>query len=174
MHNKKGILWIGEFVGFLFFVIIALIFILLFSQCSVSKNTENYDKIKFSKEELQVKRQLDTFFELPNSENVKNQQLIIEALTRYLIDENTGNLDQGVDLDEQNQFKNEVSEIISGYFNSRERFMLILESGGIIFDSYNRPSNRHIGYFENLEGKTTLVIPIGNDQFFFIEAVLQK
>jgi len=79
MLNKKGVLAIDELRGILTFMFVAVIFLLIFYACSVNNAKQEYEKLKFSKEDIEATTVLNSFSGTLVGEEKKVSDVIVEA-----------------------------------------------------------------------------------------------
>lgn len=162
MLGKKGGVAIGEVRGILTFMFVMVIAGLVFYGCAVSEAKKDYKEFQFSKEEVEITRDLNYILEKPVGQGKTVADLII-ALTEKLY------------LDGQRlEFIENVDEDIKGYFAGYFRFMIFNDVGGCWYDSDNRDCiGRKLSDSSIAEGSAILPIPF-NNKFEPIELVLQS
>ena len=161
MSNKKGGVAVEELRGILTFMIIAVILMLLFFGCSITKTKKEYEHLKFSKDDIQVTKELNRFLEIP----VDPEKKIYDTIIRYL-------KDAYVDSDPE-IFNKRMDDIGKVNLPAYRRMLVILPSGGILYDSLGRYAPRDIYYAGISEGIALFPVSIGPNRFDFVEIVLQ-
>ena len=148
----------GEFVGFLFLIFVVAVLILIFVGCSISNDKRDYQKLQFSKKQLEVDNELNTFLQAQVNE-IKMSQALTQRLKEYF--------SLGVQsVDEQKKFQEDIKKLTTNYFPSGIRFMILTpEEFCCLYDSYNHYESRQIGYEDIAESLATLYIPLGTDEY---------
>ena len=161
MFNKKGQAP-NEWRGILTFMFVVVITGLFFFGCVVATSTKEYEKFQFSKEEVEVTRDLNYILGKPVGQGKTIAGLIIENTQVLYVD--------GQHL----EFIDRVNDEIKGYFAGYSRFMILNDVGGCLYDSNGREClYRESSYLEIAEGSAILPIPFEN-KFESIEVVLQS
>ena len=160
MFNKRGTAY-EEFGGALMLLFVSAVVLVLFGSCTVSKIKNQYEEIQFSKSEIDVIKDLNTFLEMVDDENKKMSELIQE----YLID----HWDEGrADI-----LKARMDAIAQEHFPRPRRLMLlILPDEAMIYDSFNR-NVRSITYDEKPEGRAIIPVPTGPNQYDYVAVVVE-
>ena len=105
MFDKKGLIAIDELRGILTFMIIAVILVLLFFGCQVTKSKTTYEQLKFSKDEVLVIKQLNRFLETP----VNMENKTYDLLVGYIKDAYKGTIDPEIVV------YSRMNRILTGY-----------------------------------------------------------
>ena len=79
MLNKKRGVALGELVAMLVFMFVALVAFVSCSACSVSKAKNEYEELKFSKDEIEAIKALNFFLEMDVDEEKKVYDFVIES-----------------------------------------------------------------------------------------------
>lgn len=161
MSSKKGEISAEDLWGFLRFVGVSIILILLFFGCNITKATKEYEQLKFSKSEVQAAKELNRFLETPVDQDKKVYDTILGYLKDIYADGDSV------------KFSERMDELGEGNLPKYRRLMVILPGGGILYDSLGRYTPRDIGYAYISEGVALLPVSKGSNNFDFIEIVLQ-
>ena len=78
MSNKKGGIAIEEFTGALSFIFIAVILLLFFYGCSISNAKKEYEQFEYSKDDVQVIKNLNSFLQVSVGDEIMSDLLIIQ------------------------------------------------------------------------------------------------
>lgn len=82
MSDKKGGIAVEEITGIVIFMFAAIIAFVFFAACSVSNVKKEYEELKFSKDELEAKKDLNFFLEMDVDEERNVMDLIIESYSK--------------------------------------------------------------------------------------------
>ena len=161
MLNKKGDISAEDLWGFLRFVAVSIILMLLFFGCNVTKATKEYEQLKYSKSEVQVTKELNRFLETPVGPGKKIYDTILEYLEDIYADGDSV------------KFSERMDELGKENLPEYRRLMVILPEGGILYDSLGRYTPRDSSYAHISEGVSLLPVSKGDNDFDFIEIALQ-
>lgn len=170
MPNKKGGLDIEQFTGAISFIFVLVAAGLIFFGCSVSNAKQNYEQMKFSKNQIEVAEELNRLLQIKitwNSEEMKMSEALEKRTKEYF-------LLASQPIVEQEKFKNDIKTMTSPYIPYGMRFMILTPEGALIYDSYNKYISRQIGYEDTAESVAILPVPLGQDNYEFIPIVLQS
>lgn len=81
MFSKKAGIAIEEIFGMITFMVVAVIMLMLFFSCNVSKKTQEYTSFELKKDELEANKALNFFLEMPHPTDTKKTviDLIVES-----------------------------------------------------------------------------------------------
>lgn len=182
MSGKKAGVPVGDIFGAIILFVLFFLMLMLFSACNAIRDQQKSESLEFSKDEVLASRNLNIFLERPDStqtvflditENQKVSDTLLDHLLEFVLDD-AGLQDTGIDLAEQNKFKSQVSDLSKDFIYMPSRFMVILPSGGMIYDSFNNYAWRDISYEGSREGTAMLPVPIEENKFIFMEIVMQR
>ncbi|MBS3129024.1 hypothetical protein J4410_07830 [Candidatus Woesearchaeota archaeon] len=172
--NKKAGFPAGGIFGAMLFWSLLLILILFFSSCTKVMEAKEIVQIAYSKEEFFLSEDLNSFLQIQYGENRRVSDIITAYLSEFYIGESTGGLDASIDAAEQEKFKKQMDELASGRIPLGIRFIIVQPGGGIIYDNFNKPQFRQISYEDTSEASATLPIPVGLNDFIFVQAIFQR
>jgi len=159
MFNKRGGGAFEEIPGILSFIFVAVVFLLFFYGCSISRAKANYEQFEFSKDEVDVIKDLNSFLEKPVDEEQKMTDRILEYLIEFHSDGDPGNFRTNMELIDT--------------FNQPKRLLIIDPTGTIRYASWGGILWRDLSYDDRIEAAAILPVPIGSNEFDFYEVVLQ-
>ena len=182
MSAKRAAVPVGDIFGAVVLFVLFWIMLMLFSACNAIREQQKFESLEFSKDEVMISRSLNIFLAKPDStgtafldikDNQKVSDTLLDHLLEYFLDE-SGLLDTGINLEEQDKFKKQISGLAKDFIHRPSRFMVILPGGGMIYDSVNNYAWRDIGYEGTREGTVMLPVPIEENKFLFTEVAVQK
>lgn len=182
MLGKKAGVPVGDIFGAIMLFVLFFVMLMLFSACNAIRDQQKFEALEFSKDEVLASKNLNIFLEKPDNtstvflgitENQKVSDTLLDHLLEYFLDD-AGLQDTGVDLNEQNKFKDQVFVLSKDFISPPTRFMIILPGGGMIYDSLNNYAWRDISYEGSREGVVMLPIPLEENKFIFMEIVMQR
>ncbi len=142
MLNKKGGIAVEEITGILVFMFVAVIALVFFYACSVSNVKEEYEELKFSKDEIEAKKALNFFLEMDVDEEKKVYDVIIES---YL-----------------NEDYEDFNDLAKNYFSQKAYDYWHLTIDKIKYDSI-RDNDEYTGRFCSAGGSSEIDIPFINE-----------
>ncbi len=171
MFNKKGGLDIDDFVGAIVLILVLVGVGLLFYGCSISNAKQNYNQMKFSKNQIEVAEELNRLLQVQvdfGGEEMKMVEALEKRIKEYFL------LDS-IPLGEQKKFQEDIKTMTGPYIPYGRRFMILTpEEACCFYDSYNNYVWRQIGYDDTAESVAILPVPLGQDKYEFIPVVLQS
>ena len=170
MPNKKGGLDIEGFVGALVLIFVLVAVGLMFYGCSISNAKQNYEQMKFSKNQIEVAEELNRLLQVQvnwNSEEMKMSEALEKRMQQYFL---LGSIPEA----EQKKFKDDIKSLTGPYIPHGRRFMILTQEGFCChYDSYDNYAWRQIGYDDTAESVAVLPVPLEPDKYEFIPVVLQ-
>lgn len=163
MLDKKGGIAVEEISGILIFVFVAFVVLLFFYGCIVTSIKKDFEEFKFSRDEIEIVKELNYILEKPIGVNKTVSDLIIEVF-----EEDYPSLDD-------NKIYSEMGKIEQDYFPRYSRLAISLptaEIGDLTF-LYNPSRMGEWVEFGSELPIGSVILPVPKEEgFWYIEVLM--
>ena len=130
MRNKKGKIPAGEMFGMLSWGFIAAVVVLFFWGCEAKREIVKYNTFEDSKAEVEAVKALNLFLGMPLDSANPGKKVLDLVIESYLADP-AGGTDYP-----------QLDSLAEVHFNTYSEWRLILETGGVVYNSCTGPRGR--------------------------------